>query len=705
MKSIKKKKLNFKKKLAYIFAFSPVTAIFFQTSCGAIQPKRISIVKNNSPKAAIVIPDKATPTEKYAAEELQYHVEKASSAKLPICSERHKPSGFKSCIYIGNCRKTRNAGINVSALPPSGHIIKTVDNDLFLAGKDRCRSKASNGAGSIAGIGNHWCADWQGTLFAVYDLLENEMNVRWLWPGELGEIIPRSKDISFDSINRTGHPRFVSSRLRAPKIPSNSLGWKYDKNKEKFLKEQNQFLLRHRLAASMNMPYGHHFGNYWRRLGKTHPEFFNLLPNGKREPLQGDPKGKNITLCVSQPALWKQIVSDWKKNPERNPDHIPYKPYINACENDSPGMCACEKCRSWDSPDPAFESSDYWGKKIQMPKRLRFTIANATWGEDVEGKIAPSLSDRYAKFYVKVLETAKKEDPEARLTGYAYANYWEAPKNTKLNKDIIISYVPPLWFPYSKKISESFRRNWRGWINAGVEEMVLRPNLTHAGANLPIFYAKRFAGDFSYAAARGMSATYFDSLLGAWSAQGPTLYLLARIHEHPEWNSDKILDEYYSGFGKAKEAVKKYFEFWERHSDSLDEKTVKKYCMEERDSRGRPGGGFKNYVRIAHRLFPPESFAKARKFINKAIESARGDVCAERRVAFLEEGLTDAELTAATRAAQAKMEKSPTEENRKAFETAFKKLIDYRGGIEADNVCNFGYIAYREKYGSNWPHE
>jgi hypothetical protein len=253
-------------------------------------------------------------------------------------------------------------------------------------------------------------------------------------------------------------------------------------------------------------------------------------------------------------------------------------------------------------------------------------------------------------------------------------------------------------------MSEEFRKNWAGWHKNGAE-MMLRPNLTHAGANLPIFYARQIAGDFSYAAQRGMVASYFDSLLGAWSAQGPTLYTLVRLHEHPEWSADKILNEYYSGFGKAAEAMKTYFEYWEKYSNSLDERTVKKYCSQERDKNGKAGGSFKNYVLIAARLFPPHVLIKAHELLNEAKQAAKGDKLSEERVAYIEKGLIDAELTVAVRIAQKKAEKNPSKENKKAFLKAFEKLKKYRASVEKDNVCNFGYMAYREKGGAGWPWE
>ena len=45
----------------------------------------------------------------------------------------------------------------------------------------------------------------------------------------------------------------------------------------------------------------------------------------------------------------------------------------------------------------------------------------------------------------------------------------------------------------------------------------------------PHSYSHQFADQFQYFAAHGMIATDFDSLLGQWAAQGPTMYLLARF--------------------------------------------------------------------------------------------------------------------------------------------------------------------------------
>ena len=639
------------------------------------------------PRATVILPDEPLPAQEFAARELLYHVRIAAGVELPLCRESDRPAEAEFAVYVGPCSATGKAGIDVDALPPAGYVVRTFGNCLFLAGRDRDRGS----------IGHYWTADWQGTLYAVYDFLETEMGVRWLWPGELGEYIPGRSRLAVRPTDRSGKPRFRQAWLRPVGARGSHIpGWSSPEAKERFHEAQKLFLIRHRFGAVENLDYGHSFGRYWRRFGKSNPEFFAQLPDGARRPLDGDPGGNSITMCVSAPSLWKQVIADWERNSERDPEHVPYRPYVNACENDTPGMCTCARCRSWDAPHPAFELHDYWGKEVTP------SHSSERW------KVAPQppLSDRYARYYAEVLREARKVDPTTRVAGYAYSNYHQPPSGTDIDlSGVIILHVPPmgskgLWIPYTEEKSSEFRKSWDGWSRLGAE-MVFRPNLTHTGANLPVFYARQLAADFSYAADHGMVGTYFDSLLGAWSAQGPTMYTLARIHQHPEWSTDRILDEYYAAFGPAEAGVRKYFGYWERHSGELAPEDIRRYEDEEK------GGSFKNYVRIAHRLFSPENFADARALLGNARRQAGRDELALRRVSYLEQGLTDAELTTATRAAQVRMERDGNAENKAAFAAAFQRLAEYRTTVmEAggDHPANLGYFAFREQTGAGWPH-
>lgn len=228
--------------------------------------------------------------------------------------------------------------------------------------------------------------------------------------------------------------------------------------------------------------------------------------------------------------------------------------------------------------------------------------------------------------------------------------------------------------------------------------MVLRPNLTHAGHNLPIYYARKLAEDFRFAAARGMLGSSFDSLFGSYATQGPNLYTLARIHQRPEWSANQILDEYYGAFGLADEEVRRYFEHWESLSDRLTVATMKRITAQGR------GGGFRNYVGIIDRLYTQSDLAQGFALLELAAKKAEGDAMSARRVAFLKMGLRDAELTIAVARAKRRLSPASSGKTQRAYRAALETLVKHRQKIGSYQVCNIGYLTYREQMGGGWQH-
>jgi hypothetical protein len=370
--------------------------------------------------------------------------------------------------------------VDVAALKPEERIVKGVGGDVYIAGGDR----GADGKYRPGDTGGKACF---GTLYAAYDFLEKEMGVRWIWPGELGEVVPKRAIPVIDGVERRGREPLVLRNFGgepdADRIPTGSrmLGWNDIDNARKDVERRRVWLMRNRIGARRKFNGSHAFTDWWKRYGKDHPEYFNLLPNGKREPLKGDDKGRNVTLCVSQPKLWRQIVENWSKSGAVRPQPY-YVPCVNVCENDTPGMCVCANCRAWDAPDPRFAENDYWNGsgKCPLEKEGRFRyLADVQWGETGGSKVLlslPSVTDRYLKFYNAVLAEARKKVPDAVVYGYAYANYLSAPKETKVSDGVIISFVPRMYFPYTKSESDYFRKHWMGWRNAGANQLIYRPN-------------------------------------------------------------------------------------------------------------------------------------------------------------------------------------------------------------------------------------
>ena len=150
-----------------------------------MQPTAFSfdLVKDGKPLASIVIPAQPLPVESYAAQELQYHIEASTGTRLEILRENTQIPPIAR-IYLGNCAAAVAEKIDTSQVAGNGYIVKTNGENLFITGKDS--------EGDPLDLDTH-----EGTLFGVYDILENSLGVRWLWPGKLGEIIPRNKSFRF----------------------------------------------------------------------------------------------------------------------------------------------------------------------------------------------------------------------------------------------------------------------------------------------------------------------------------------------------------------------------------------------------------------------------------------------------------------------------------------------------------------------------
>lgn len=151
-----------------------------------------------------MIPDELVEAVSFAAEELQSHIQKATGASLCIvrASEHADTNGL---IFVGPCQAMLQAGIEPQELPRNGFIIRLAGENLFLVGHD------SGGVVDWILHTNYTCV---GTLFAVYEFLDKHLGVRWVWPGELGTVVPRHSDIVVEHWNQTYQPRLVHHRWR-----------------------------------------------------------------------------------------------------------------------------------------------------------------------------------------------------------------------------------------------------------------------------------------------------------------------------------------------------------------------------------------------------------------------------------------------------------------------------------------------------------
>lgn len=594
--------------------FSAVLLICFSLAGFAALP----LVKNGRSSSVIVIADNAVISAKYAANELACYIEKATGAKLPVIKESDAKS-VKNAIYIGNTAAARQAGLTQDKFPGEAFTIQEKGNALYIVGgednkklfytpSDVVDLKSSLTAVYSSGIVR---LTRRGTVYGVYRFVSDFLNVRWLWPGELGTYIPGQKDLVIDSnFKLDGAPAFKNRHYRtnAVWVPYFNLGkyhaWGRKKSpnskfgfspaaRQKYSAELQKYLLICQEGDSRELPAAASHIKWWNKHKHKNLDFFAMNDDGSRGFAISSTQTRGPRLCVSNPKLHEYIVANWKGGE-----------YIGLGEADYRGFCRCPKCKEWDKPQPP-ELKGY------------------------------STTNRYIKYAKAIRELIRKrKGVDVKVSILMYMDYLYPPYPAEKLPWLYGKFVPwgsgfPSYFPITDAEFALLKRAWQGWYDAGVE-MSYRPNYLLNGYAMPTVDIKQSLEFIRFAAERKMVGFDYDSLRGNWATKGPMLYGHMRLGVRPDLTVEAVLDEYYSAFGPAAGDVKKYWEFIAEHT-----KTV-------------PGGGI-NHGNVAGTAaaYPDRVFAEAAKFLDAAaakVKNSRKDY--RERVAFIRIALDHARLCA-----------------------------------------------------------
>ena len=421
----------------------------------------------------------------HLANDLQKHLELIGGGKVPVVFTKQVPAG-KYAFYVGIAPK----GAKKSFKGEEGRYLVTDKATYFYGDSFR----------------------YQGASHAVYTFLEEALDVKWPHVDEI--IVTKRNPV-------------IISKLEGSFIPALHI---------RGIRGQGIWNRRMRMGAHNPPSYGHAFTKWWKRFGKTHPEYF-ALNYGKRYPTV---LGRNtndvaqalapnvaeaVALCVSNEKVWDQIIADWKKSgmPE----------YINLCENDAPDQlsCHCENCKKLDVLTP--EQQKDW---------------------------LHALADRYIYFAKGVLAKAKKYRKDVKISMYAYNASQDAPRREKLPEDIVIGIVP------TNFTMPSLTEYVSSWKKVGLKHFFYRPN-RHYYYNMlsfPAGFHKHFFDVFQYMVRQGSIGFDYD----AHKTVNPTVqlsdYLLARGMQDSSKSYDHWMKDFLKSYGKAGKDVEKYFEYWRK---------------------------------------------------------------------------------------------------------------------------------------------
>ena len=531
------------------------------------------IVKNGEPNAEIVISANPARMSKLAAAELRDFIERISGAKLSIVS---KPSDANSIkVYVGRSDYTDKLGLKVSDLKYDAFVIRSGKNWLALLGHDadyippklynHSRGKknrkeffAKSDAVTMEKWYNYyttlyrnhsksmnlWAMDDRGTPNAVYQFLRT-LGCEWYFPGDIGEVVPRLKNIQLPKINKTYRPDFQVRSL-------------YQYYQDFFMAKKSEILWQLRLGLNSgsellgNGPRGHGITSVITRkeVAKEHPEYYAIW-GGKRMTERG---GKP---CLSSKGLFVEHLKYLRFMFDTYGDAA-----ISVAPSDGYGrLCECAKCA---------------GKGT--PERGRTGL----------------LSDYVWEYVNKVAKELYKTHPDKMLTCLAYTTYLQTPKKIKMmNPNVAVVFCrwrTNLLDPGKRAEFWKLTDDWLKILPS--KELFIWDYYLHARKagpwqGVPVYFPHLISADLKFL--KGKSKGEFIEVQRMWpawkikwralAANHLNLFTTARLYWDADQNMDDFLGEYYVKFyGPAAKEMRKFVEFSEKNWRSInkDEKLIDK---------------------------------------------------------------------------------------------------------------------------------
>lgn len=429
----------------------------------------------------IVLAKESSAFTREAVKELAVSIEKVTGAR-PQIIEGEPAVVPPQAIWVGVQPGVAKLfpGTNFEFQHPEETLLAANDKHVVIAGRDR------------------WVAPnaqtEYGTVNAVYSFMQDQLGVRWLWPGELGEdVIPKER-IVIAPFEQRYHPQ----------IRSREGVFHYSSLDNKGYGKSHEWTLRQRLQlGSLAMEGGHGFGDWWERYHDKHPEIFALQPDGTRS---GFPNPRTAKLCVSNPLVLKLWLEDVEADLKANPG----KTVFNASPNDgwASGHCVCVNCRAWDHPDGE-------------PRRFN-------WYKLAE--VHPALSDRDVTFANKAGELLKARYPgkDYRVLMLSYGHSRPAPVAARPADNVLMTLVANFYgrtglVDIGSTRGDTYREQFDAWTKVS-SSFLWRPNTgSPAGwqQGLPDLSTQQTIRDLKDVAAAGCVGIFIDGVWEHWATLAP----------------------------------------------------------------------------------------------------------------------------------------------------------------------------------------
>jgi len=280
----------------------------------------VALVQGGRCSHQIVLHADASPSETFAAQELQAHFKACTGVELPVVEGA--PASDAPLIVLGCGEVAKKLSVDPTAeqLGEQGFVLRTVRPHVVIAGTRQA-----------------------GTLYGVHRFLEDHLGVRWYAPRVTKT--PAVKDLTISSVNRLVKPAFL--------MRSTSYAWPGHNAVFMARKGHNRTGQGPDHAQGIGYAFDGTCHSYFRYVSpreffKTHPEYFSEI-GGVRV-------GTETQLCLTNPDVLRIVTERILARMKDRPDMRQY----NFSQMDYYKYCECATCRAMNEKYSTLGGTQYW---------------------------------------------------------------------------------------------------------------------------------------------------------------------------------------------------------------------------------------------------------------------------------------------------------------------------------------------------------
>ncbi len=348
-----------------------------------------------------------------------------------------------------------------------------------------------------------------GTLYAVYDFLENNLGIHWFFPTHLGEFIPNDSIYSFEPI-LIQRRSFFNERTFGKSLfyDEDTLFYWMIRNKVSFLKNPTNYQHNWQLI----LPSSKYFA--------SNPEIY-AEQNGKR--VMFNKMGKSAQLCTTNPKtieLFLENIKDFLSK-HNNCTNLSLSP------NDGDEFCECRNCTNLD------------------------TIINISSRRSC-------LSNRIFTFYRILYDSINKYYPELNVGGLAYDKYCAAPRNVDLPKNFNIRLAFNDFGFYRNKCSKldtliRIIESWKTKKNVGFYSFPYGSKWVYPFLNTEDY--QKIVVKLVENNIRSIKLYFYPD----WYTQGLDIWIITKMYWEPNISIDSLKNLFYNDiFPKSNQVIRKF---------------------------------------------------------------------------------------------------------------------------------------------------